>query len=388
MYIHRILQKELEASLQNKKVLLLLGARQVGKTTLIEQLQSQYQGQLLNMDIDVDRARIASASKLAPQEAMRALGASSLLVIDEAHRAPNIGRITKGWYDAKVKPKIILLGSSSATLLDIASAELTGRNEKFWLTPFLFQEILGQKSWWAPGQSPKIIQQDFKDQVDALMLQRLVYGNYPEAYTTADTQKYLDNLSSDYLLKDIFTESKIRSPEDVRRLLRELANEIGNTVTVLQLATRLKLSRQTITKYLQLLESIFIIFSVPSYSTDPFKEINKSEKYYFWDNGVKNAIQRQWEISEHRGDINQLWQNWVMAEIFKQSKTFNRQEELFFWETRNGSKVDLIVRQGSEIHPFQIAYFKNEANSSRAFTNAYQKNPTIIHPGNILEILQ
>lgn len=387
MYIPRLLEEQLNQALGNKKVLFLLGARQVGKTTLVEHLLDNRQGTLLNMDIDVDRARLLSAAKLDPKEAVRSLSQGDLLVIDEAQRVPDVGRIVKGWFDARVPVKIILLGSSSATLLDQAAAELAGRNEKLWLTPLLFREALQQQSWYNAALPPQALQSDFAEQVRSLLITRLVFGSYPEACTTSDPRQYLTNLTGDYLLKDIFTNSIVRSPEDVRRLLAELARGLGESVAVAQLATRLKLSRQTIQRYLDLLEGIFVIFSVPAFCTDAIKEVNKSRKYYFWDTGVKNAIQREWVQSDTRSDIDILWENFVMAEIFKQSKTYNRLEDICFWQSRNGSTVDLVVKQGSAIHPFDIRFHGHLAKPSRSFEKTYSVQPQTITPENFLELL-
>lgn len=387
MYISRLLEEQVQSVLGNHKVLFLLGARQVGKTTLIERVAASGRGELLNMDIAVDHARLLAAAKLAPHDAVRSLGASKVLVIDEAQRVRDIGRICKGWYDAKVPTKIVLLGSSSATLLDSAAAELAGRNEKLWLTPLLFREILQQQRWFIPGHSPAALHRDFPDQIHSLVLQRLVFGSYPEAYLTDTPREYLTNLSSDYLLKDIFTESLVRSPEDVRRLLLELAREIGNIVSIAQLATRLGISRQTVKRYLELLEGIFVIFSLPSYATNPVKELTKSYKYYFWDTGVKNALQREWVVSDQRSDVAALWENWVMAEIFKQSVTFRRHEDLFFWRSRNDSSVDLVVRQGSALHAFDIRFDPSVARPSRSFAVAYGVQPQTIHPENFLDFI-
>jgi len=384
MYIIRALEQKVIQSLDNSKVLLLLGARQVGKTTLIEHILSKTKGSLLNLDIEVDRARLLAASKLSPSEAMRTLNANRVLVIDEAHRLPEIGRICKGWYDAHIPTKIILLGSSSATLLDTASAELAGRNEKLWLTPLLFSEILHQQEWFSDSYSPQDLQTNFPDQIHALLLNRLVFGQYPEAYLTDNQEQYLTNLSHDYLLKDIFTAYVIRSPEDVRRLLLELVKELGNTVSVLQLATRLQLSRQTIQRYLDLLAGIFVIFSLPAFATDPIKEVNKSQKYYFWDNGVINALRHEWTVSDTRSDIDILWQNWVIAEILKQSKTHLRQEELFFWQSRNDFTVDLVVKQGDTLHPFNIRFNPTAKAPSATFYRMYGVKPQIINPDNFL----
>lgn len=374
-------------ALENRKVLLLLGARQVGKTTLLSHILSSRRGAMLNMDIEVDRARLLAASHLEPAQAIKTLGGKEVLIIDEAQRVPEIGRICKGWYDARVSTKIILLGSSSATLLDAAAADLTGRNEKVWLTPLLWQEILGQQKWFSGDFSAADLHQHFPEQIKGLLLDRMVFGSYPEAYLASDPASYLTNLSNDYLLKDIFMASLVRSPEDVKRLLLELAIHIGQSVSVLQLATRLHLSRQTVERYLALLEGIFVVFGVPAYSTDPIKEVSKSTKYYFWDTGVKNALQREWVVSPARSDINSLWENWVLAEIIKQSRTDNRQEDIFFWESRNQSVVNLVVKKGTQLHAFDIRFDPQDYNPSRSFKNMYNLSPALIHPENFLEYI-
>ena len=390
MYIRRILEDDVLASLKNRKILFLLGARQVGKTTLIEKILETDSGDVLNMDTDIHRQRLLEAAALEPAEAVKALTGGRVLVIDEAQRVKDIGRITKSWYDAKVKTKIVLLGSSSATLLDLAASELVGRNEKLWLTPLLFGEVLAQQAWWREDLTAARAQEHYAKQVKALLMSRLVAGSYPEAYLTREPAKYLTNLTSDYLLKDIFTKSLVRSPEDVRRLLLELAQETGSTVSVNQLATRLKLSRQTIQRYLELLEGIFVIFKLPAYATDSDKEINKGVKYYFWDTGVKNALLQEWTISETRGDIDKLWENWVIAEIAKQRLTYGRLEDLFFWRSRHGSNVELVVKQGSSINPFTIVYDPDDASRrpSQSFASAYGVTPKTIHRDNVLEVLR
>jgi predicted AAA+ superfamily ATPase len=387
MFIERTITKQVEKSLKNRKILFLFGARQVGKTTLIKHLLKTHSGALLNMDVALDRQRVNNAGQLQPDEGVRQLTGADLLVIDEAHRLPDIGRLVKGWYDAEVPVKIILLGSSSATLADIAAAELVGRNEKLWLTPLLFEEVLLTQAWFTSNQPAPVLQRDFTGQIQALLLQRLIFGSYPEAYLTAEPQTYLENLVNDYLLKDIFTNSIVRSPDDVRRLLIELAQEVGQSVSVVQLATRLKLSRQTVQRYLDLLEGIFVIFRLPVYVTNPVTEITKQTRYYFWDTGVKNALQREWTISSERSDTAALWENWVVAEVMKLSRTYRRHEDLFYWRSRHDSTVDLIVKQGSTLHAFDIRFHPRSWRPSLSFQRTYGVAPQLIHPGNILEIL-
>src|SRR3989344_3780501 len=298
MYIPRLLDAQIEKAFSNQKVLFLIGPRQVGKTTLVRHILARHKGKMLNMDIASRRKRLEEASRLDPAQAVTMLGGVEVLIIDEAQRVDDIGRICKGWYDDEVKTKIILLGSSSATLLGKAAAELTGRNEKLWLTPLLLREIIEQQDWFYNKYDARSLQQGFPEQIQALIQSRLIFGNYPEAYLSPDPRTYLVNLTNDYLLKDLFTDSLVRLPEDVRRLLVELANSVGTTLSGQQLSTRLNLSRQTIERYLSLLEGIFVIFNLPAYSTDRIKEVHRSQKYYFWDNGVMNALREAWTVSD------------------------------------------------------------------------------------------
>lgn len=386
-YIPRLLEEEITPFLQSNKILILLGARQVGKTTIIKHLLKERSGTILNMDIKIDRDRLHKAAAIEPKEGIRTLSTGELLIIDEAQRVKDIGRITKGWYDRDVDKKIILLGSSSANLLDLATGELVGRNEKLWLTPLLFREVLSQQEWYTKGDTADQIQKYFPDQVKSILLERIIFGSYPDAYLSGNTAEYLTTLSTDYLFKDVFGMISSRATEDIRSLLVELIRETGETVSYLQLSTRLKISRQTVQKYLRLLEEAFIIFSLPSYATDPNKETHKSYKYYFWDNGVRNALIGDWTVSQDRTDIDKLWENWVLAEIKKISMTLRRPEELYFWQSRHNSNVELVIRQGNTLHPFNISFYENNASLSRAFTNMYNVKPELIHPDNVLNLL-
>lgn len=372
MYIQREIETDLRKLLNGRKVIILLGARQVGKTTMLEPFVREHGGLLLNCDISVDRARLLAASALTPPEAMRLLGSPPLLVIDEAQNLPEVGRIVKGWYDARLPTTFVLLGSSSLNLLDAAAEPLTGRNEKLYLTPLLLDEVLQSQTWFSPQMTPRLLQEQFADQAQALLLQQMVYGSYPEAVTTGDREKYLLNLTSDYLLRDVLHGGLVKSPEPVKRLLALLAYQVGHEVSVSDLHTGLQLSRQTVESYLELLERSYVIFRVRAFSTNQHKEIAKNSKIYFWDTGVRNALLKEFSLSPFRSDVGALFENWVVAEVAKRNLTEGDRNQIHFWRRKEGGEVDLVVRGTNTFNAYEIKWSKAAATAStKTFTNTY-----------------
>lgn len=388
MYLERILDQKVADSLKNRKAVFLLGPRQVGKTTLMEQFLKKHAGVILNLDLEVDKARLIAASRLDPVSALRNLGAlDKVLVIDEAHRYPEIGRIVKGWYDVKAPVKIFLLGSSSLNLLDKTAESLTGRNEKLFLTPLLFTETLQTQSWYSSLIKPKQLRTDFLEQQQSLLLTMLVYGSYPEIFLTSEKEKYLINLTSDYLLKDILQTDLVRSPEAVKNLLLLLAYQIGGEVSTNELANSLSLSRQTVKRYLDLLERTFVIFHLPAFSSNPRKEIAKSKKIYFWDTGIRNALLNEFSFNILRSDIGGLWENWVVAEQAKRNLMLGLNQSLYFWRTREGSEVDLIIKDSKGLKAFEIKWSAKKGSSRGGFWTRYKVAPVLINRENFGEFL-
>lgn len=387
MYIPRIAEKILIKLLESPKVIMLLGARQVGKTTLIEHILKNQDGMIFNLDIEVDKARILAAGNLTIDEAARSLGIAKLLVIDEAQRLPVIGRIVKGWYDARIPYKIILLGSSSLNLLDQTAESLTGRNEKLFLPPLIFNEIMQLQSWWPPQITKSILKTNFYAQIQTQLLQQIVYGSYPETLTTGDKNRYLLNLVSDYLLKDILQSGLVKSPDPIRRLLLLLAYQVGSEVSVNELASNLQISRQSVEKYMELLERTFIIFKLSSFSTNQRKEIAKRTKIYFWDTGVRNALLKDFSLLEYRGDIGSLWENWVIAEFAKLNLLLGEPDNLYFWRSRDNSEVDLVIKGSGIFKAYEIKWSKKTAGGKRSFTNRYKIKVETISRDNVVDIL-
>jgi len=382
MYLKREAEQILAPLLAGDKVIIILGARQVGKTTLVRHVLAGHSPLILNFDVEVDKARFQAASTLSPEEGMRSLGNPPFLVIDEAQRLPETSRIIKGWHDAGLPSKFLLLGSSSLDLLDQAAESLTGRNRKLVLTPLLFSETIGNQEWAQAGASHTHLCKNFRPQLMALLMQRMAYGSYPEVVTSADPVPFLRELSSDYLWKDILQSGLIKTPDLIRRLLVLLAHQAGSEVSVNELATKLQMARATIERYLDLLEQTFVIFRLPAFSTNPRKEITKSHKIFFLDTGIRNALINAFSTEEMRPDLGSLWENWVIAEVFKRNALLGFPAELFFWRTRSQSEVDLVVRQGSSLQAFEIKWSPSGRISGRAFREAYDTEVQTVHSDN------
>ncbi len=384
MYIKRKAEKQLSEWLLSKKILIVLGARQVGKTTLIKHFLQNKKVVFLNFDNPTDKIKFSSASVLAPIDAMKALGEPDFLVFDEAQRLPEAARIVKGWYDSGVVPKIILLGSSSLDLLNQSAESLTGRNEKIFLSSLTFPEIVAAESWYSEVFSEKQIQEHFSEQVASRLRQVLVFGGYPEVWLSTEKEKFLINLTSDYLLKDVLQMGLVKDPEVIKKMLALLAYQMGNEVSISELATSLGLSRPTVERYLNLLEQTFIIFRLPAFGKNPRQEIIRNRKIYFWDNGVRNAILNDFSTNVSRPDLGQLWENWVIAEIAKKNLLTGRLKNLYFWRSRGGTcEVDLIIKENENISAFEIKWRKKSVNK-KAFEAQYQTKVRVIDSTNPL----
>ena len=381
MYLKRAAEQPLRDILASNKVGVILGARQVGKTTLVEHVLAGQHAVFLNFDVEVDKARFQAAAALSPSDGLRSLGHPVVLVIDEAQRWPETSRIIKGWHDARLSTKFLLLGSSSLDLLDQAAESLTGRNRKLVLSPLLFSETLGTQVWADAAAAPAHLCQHFAPQLRALLMQRLAFGSYPEIVTSNQPTQLLRELSSDYLWKDVLQAGLVKTPDRIKRLLLLLAHQAGSEVSVNELATQLQMARPTVDRYLDLLEQTFVIFRLPSFSTNPRKEIAKSQKVFFWDTGIRNALLNAFSMDEFRPDIGALWENWVIAEIAKRNALLGAPAELFFWRTRAQSEVDLVVKQGNSLQAFEIKWSPRRV-VGRAFRDAYGVAVESIHSAN------
>jgi len=383
--IARQAEKLVRSWLDTRKVLLVLGARQVGKTTLLKNFFRTFRVAYLNLDVETDKLIFSRAAALDPRAAVKSLSDPEVIILDEAQRLPEASRVVKGWYDYEVPAKIIMSGSSSLNLLDQSAESLTGRNIKLYLPPLLFAEVVAAQSWYSPVGGKKGLAA-FHNQIESLLNTAMVYGSYPEAVITSNKQEYLTNLVTDYLLKDILHLGLVKTPDMVRRLLSLLAYQAGSVVSVNELANTLNISRVTVDRYLDLLEQTFVIFRLPAFSNNPRKEISKSQKIFFWDTGVRNALIGEFNTHINRPDMGKLWENWVIAEFAKRIFLEGNLSRMFFWQSRSRSEVDLVIKETTgDIKAYEIKW--STGSVTKAFTSRYKIPVNLIHRGNFLEFL-
>jgi predicted AAA+ superfamily ATPase len=268
----------------------------------------------LNFDLEVDKARFLAAASLPPADALRSFDSPPLLVVDEAQRLPEAARIVKGWPDPRLLVQILLLGSSSLNLLDQAAESLTGRNRKLILPPLLFAETLATQPWATAEMPREHLCRHCAPQLRAWLLQRLAFGSYPEVVVPPNPAALLRELGADYLWKDVLQTGLVKTPDLIKRLLLLLAHQAGSEVSVSELATQLQMASPTVEGYLDPLEQTFVIFRLPSFSTNPRNEIAKGRKIVFWDKGIRNALLNTFSVDALRPDIGALWENWAIAE--------------------------------------------------------------------------
>ena len=383
MYIKRLEESNLEKLLSDNKVLVILGARQVGKTTLIKHLLREKVAVFFNFDIDVDVSRFFSLTSLPPIDALKSLNNPKFIVIDEAQRKPEVFGVVKGWYDSGLPVKVIVLGSSSADIAGYSAESLIGRSHKITLPTLTFREVLSVQSWYNPMLETDALLANFQRQLSEILMQSIVFGNYPEVVLSGDKGAIVNGLASDYLLKDVLQLGLVKDPEIIRKLTMLLAGQIGSLVSVSELSTTLGIARQTVERYISLLERTFVIFRLNALSTNPRKEINKSQKIYFWDTGIRNAVLGDFSLNANRADMGHLWENWVISEFAKSILIEESLSKLYFWRSRAGSEVDLVVKNGEELKAFEIKWGKG-GRASRAFEEAYGVKPKLVHSSNPL----
>ncbi|MFM8255409.1 MAG: ATP-binding protein [Bacteroidota bacterium] len=374
MKIKRYIDNQLFKDFKSNKVIVLLGSRRVGKTFLVQQLLAKYKGKKLLLngeDADVQE----TFRKRSIANFKRLVGSTQLLVIDEAQAIPQIGAALKLIIDSHPRLTILATGSSALDLLNKTGEPLTGRSFTYLLYP-IAQLELNENSIQAKSN----------------LEERLILGSYPELFqlkTSKEKQRYLKELTQSYLLKDILAYTGIRQAGKLTDLLRLIAYQIGSEVSYHELSRSLGINKITVEHYLDLLQKVYILFKLPSYSTNQRNELSKGAKWYFFDNGIRNAIIQDFRAPGLRNDLGALWENYIIAERFKRNSYLQENRQLFFWRTYQQQEIDLIESENGIINAFEIKYNqKNKSKPPLAFTARYPTTPFLtINPDNYLEFI-
>lgn len=359
--IERIISSQIIKLLSPKKAIILLGPRQAGKSTLIKKIVADLREKV--QVYNGDEPQVRAAFKEAGVEKLKSLlGNANLLFIDEAQRIENIGLCLKIIIDQIGTVKIIATGSSAFELANTINEPLTGRKWELFLYPLSFGEMVAQTNLITEKSA---------------LEKRLLYGWYPDVVTSpGEEEKILVELTDSYLYKDILAWENILKPQKIEKLIQALAFQVGHQVSLSELGQICELDKATVDKYIRLLEKAFVVFRVGSFSRNLRNELKNSQKIYFYDVGIRNAVINQFAPVTLRQDIGQLWENFWIAERKKHLAYTQQRTGIYFWRTQAQQEIDIIEVTGDSINAFECKW-NDKAKSKKplAFGKAY---PTAI----------
>ncbi len=357
--INRSILGSIQKRLGQNKVLLLYGTRRVGKTQLLHTISGTYAGKWMMLNAE-DMEVQGTLARQTTENYKRLIGDNQLLMIDEAQTIPEIGKHLKFMIDTFPQLTVIATGSSSFDLMNKSGEPLTGRSYQFTLYPISFGEIENQYGYLTA-----------KQQIE----QRLIFGSYPEVVTMDNDEErevYLKELMQNYLLKDIFIYETIKNASKIFDLLKLLAYQVGSEVSLDELGRSLGMSKNTVDRYLDLLTKVFIIYKVGGYSANLRKEVVKSSKWYFYDNGIRNAIISDFRDISVRNDVGQLWENYCFYERIKMKRYQGKAPEYYFWRTYDGQEIDMIEKENTQLHAVEFKWKTDkQLRAPKVFTENY-----------------
>lgn len=343
------------------KILLVLGPRQVGKTTLITNLcESQGEYLFLNGDDFDTQVLLENAGELRLKQL---IGPNKTVFIDEAQRIPNIGLTLKIIHDRIKGVRILVSGSSALELSSTVNEPLTGRKWEHFLFPISWSELVDDAGFLKARQQLEI---------------RLVYGMYPEVIENlGNEQNLLKQLANSYLYKDLLNYQGIRKPEVLSKLLVTLALQVGSEVSYNELANLLRIDRATVEQYIGLLEQAFVVFRLPPFSRNVRTEISSSRKVYFYDNGIRNAVIDNYNPLTLRNDVGALWENFLISERMKANHYNDHYGKRYFWRTHAQQEIDYLEEYGGCLYAYEFKWNpKAKARFPKTFREAYPDAPT------------
>lgn len=378
MEIRRALFDVLMDAITPGKVLLLYGPRRVGKTWLLERVaeKAMDNGETVTMLAGEDHMVQEALSRQVVAQLRSFVGKASLLIIDEAQAIPNIGLVLKLLVDHLPQLKIIASGSASFDLLRAVGEPLTGRQKTFHLFPVWVQEEID----------------NFGMLHHSSLLERgMIFGSYPEVLTIGseeEQQSYLHELVNSYLFKDILALVNLRNARKLRDLLILLAFQIGHEVSLSELGNQLELHKNTVFKYLDLLEKTFVIRNIRGFSRNLRKEVTKTSRYYFYDNGIRNALINNFNPLKQRDDVGMLWENYLVAERLKMQGYEGLLSNNYFWRTYDRKELDWVEERGGKLFGYEFKYRERKMKAPRGWLETYDNAQfQVVHQGNYLDFV-
>lgn len=385
----RHLDRQLKNHLEKRKeILVLLGARQVGKTTILKKLFPE--ALYLTVDTEIIRQTL---NKFDPAVYRQLLSPDKkIVVIDEIHQLLDPGRVAKIFYDQIPEVKLIATGSSSFRIKNKAAESLAGRKVDYYLYPLTLTEYLHQKGISENLEFPVLSQlgkgqtlpseKSYLFDLSSVVENILIYGLYPVLVSQPNDQVYLKNLVDSVVFKDLFDLSLIENRLAAQNLLRLLAFQVGSLVNYSELAGRLNIEVRTVKRYIGLFEQSFIIFPLPPFLRRKRGEIGKMSKIYFYDVGLRNALIDNFQPMAIRADAGAVWENFVVSEIWKANYYGGFGYKLHFWRTKQGSEMDLVLARENKLIGLEIKSGRRRLNI--AFKNRYpQAKISVVTPRNL-----
>lgn len=377
MYILREIEEKIKKNLFKEQAVIIYGPRQAGKTTLVKNILKNFSGKktkYINCD-EADYRKLLDEAETSTQ-LKNIIGDSSLTVLDEAQRMKNIGLKLKLLIDSFPKQQIVATGSSSFDLGQAIVEPLTGRALEFWLYPFSLKEL---SVIWD------------KVELNRRLENFLIYGSYPQVYKAAsleDKKLSIKKIAENYLYKDVLKFENIRGSDVIRKLLEALALQLGNEVSFTELASLVGISKETVRRYLDILEKAFIIFKLRPFSRNLRKELGKLHKIYFWDLGIRNSLINNFNLLSLRNDVGALWENFIIAEKAKEQTDIGKKIPLYFWRTYDQQEIDLVIDKDGKLSGFEIKWQKSRRKPPKAWEEGYpQASWQIVNKDNYWELL-
>lgn len=372
--IKRQIENDLHNDCFKGKIIVILGARQVGKSTLIKMLVGHQKETVLWLDGEEADVHLLLQNSNRERLA-QIVGKHKIIVIDEAQKINDIGSILKLFADYLKDIQVIASGSSAFELRNSLNEPLTGRKFEHQLFPISFIEMVNHTN----------LLQEIRQ-----LPQRLLYGYYPEIVTNVGSeQRLLKFLSESYLYKDVFLFGGIKKPEKILELLKLLAWQIGSEVNYNELSKMLKIDNQTVENYINILEQAFVIYRLNAFHTNQRNELKKSKKIYFNDLGIRNALINDFRAVEVRNDAGNLFENFVINEIRKQNEYQQLYANFYFWRSTDQKEIDLVIEKDNVLHTYEIKWNPNKkATLTKSFSNIYQNYTfEIINKDNFFEFI-